>query len=810
MSTTDAILQQILRAIQGSNNPPGGGGGGGGGSNTDADLVSRINTPGGSTLTQDEQAALDERFKIVSALRKEYAKMDDILANINDKMTLEGKLTEKASEELQTKIELMRTQGAYSKDRARVLKELAEKAKTSKSAMRELMQEMKFDKEGRENWDKLIESVEKFGDKVKESLGVSVDIFKDLAFEADKLGKGFSSSTGFSNDFRDSMLEINKAAIDSGVSMADASAALSGMAGNLSSFDPLAKKSNETLATQIALLGKLGVDANSAAKSIDFLERSMNMSRDAAANMTMELATFADGMGVMSGKMMSDFQAVSGTLAMQGKDMIKTFKNIAAQAKATGIEVSQLVTIAQRFNTFSDAADNVAKLNAVLGTQMSTIELMGMRQDERIDHLRDQVQMTVGDFNNLDMYTQQFIANAMGFKDVGEAGRFLNMSAKEQDEYRQRAEESAKTQEEIAKITQDFIPIMERLKLSMAKAALAMKPVIDAFMLFFDGIFALDEMMGNKFLPTLAMSILLYKVFMVTAGMYKTFVGATTFIKALTTAFQRLNLQMAGFALVAVGLAVLLDPEIQNGWKLMTTGVIGLALAFMFLEGKTRGVAIVLSLIATIFGWRINPLFINAFAHMALGVALLAVAFQFVSTKAMIAAVVLGLLFGAFAFFFAEMSGAGENLLSLSLGFVALGAALALVGLMFGNPMVIAGAAIFTALMLGLAAAVALMGTGIEKMGSGFEKMVESLKSVKGIMAELDGVVTNSFIAVTQEGGATRAVIANGDGLSGILAGNIKVDVNIPKIQSPNISVKVLLDGKELESIVEKVVGKAG
>lgn len=807
MATDNQILQQILEAIRGNNNNLGGGAP----DNTDRTQDSTLaDLAANNRLTQQQQAALDERFKVVSGLRKEYQQLDSILANINDKMTLEGKLTEKASDELVKKIELMRTQGAYSEDRARVLKELAENAKTSKEAMRELMQELKFDEEGRKNWDKLVESIEKFGDKVKESLGVSADIFKELAFEADRVGKQFGASTGFSNDFRDSMLEINKAAIDSGVSMADASAALSGMASNLSSFDPLAKKSNETLATQIALLGKLGVDANSAAKSIDFLERSMNMSRDAAANLTMELATFADGMGVMSGKMMSDFQAVSGTLAMQGKDMIKTFKNIAAQAKATGIEVSQLVTIAQRFNTFSDAADNVAKLNAVLGTQMSTIELMGMRQDERIDHLRDQVQMTVGDFNDLDMYTQQFIANAMGFKDVGEAGRFLNMSAQEQDEYRLRAEESAKTQEEIAKITQDFIPIMERLKLSMAKAALAMKPLIDVFMLFFDGIFALDEILGNKLLPTLAMSLLLYSGLMAAIGMYKVYAGAAAFIQSLEIAWLSLNKAMGYVGVAAVLLALLFTSDIPDGIKILIPGVLMLGLAFKFLTGKMRVVGMLFGLLVSIFGLSINPLFINAFAHMAVGVALLAVAFQFVSTKAMIAAVVLGLLFGAFAFFFAEMSGAGENLLSLSLGFVALGAALALVGLMFANPAVMYGAAIFTGLMLGLAAAVALMGTGIEKMGSGFEKMVESLKSVKGIMAELDGVVTNSFIAVTQEGGATRAVIANGDGLSGILAGNIKVDVNIPKIQSPNISVKVLLDGKELESIVEKVVGKAG
>lgn len=173
------------------------------------------------------------------------------------------------------------------------------------------------------------------------------------------------------------------------------------------------------------------------------------------------------------------------------------------------------------------------------------------------------------------------------------------MSAKEQDEYRQRAEESAKTQEEIAKITQDFIPIMERLKLSMAKAALAIKPLIDAFMLFFDGIFALDEILGNKLLPTIAMSILLYTGLMTAVGMYKVYAGAAAFIQSLEIAWLSLNKAMGIVGLVAVGLALLFTSDLSDSVKVMAVGIGILAASFYFLQGAMSWVGAVFGLLIT-------------------------------------------------------------------------------------------------------------------------------------------------------------------------------------------------------------------
>ena len=73
--------------------------------------------------------------------------------------------------------------------------------------------------------------------------------------------------------------------------------------------------------------------------------------------------------------MIQDFTAVADNLAVFGDRSIDVFKGLAAQAKATGMEVSSLVALAESFNQFDKAADSASKLNAVLGTQLSTLQL---------------------------------------------------------------------------------------------------------------------------------------------------------------------------------------------------------------------------------------------------------------------------------------------------------------------------------------------------------------------------------------------------------------------------------------------------
>ena len=152
----------------------------------------------------------------------------------------------------------------------------------------------------------------------------------------------------------------------------------------------------------------------------------MGVSQKAAGDMAAQLVLMGKQAGITAGKMASDFQSSAGRLAIYGKSNIKVFKQLAAQAKATGLEMSTLLGISEKFDTFEGAADSAANLNAVLGTQLSTLELMNATDAERIKMMKEQVQASVGNFDSLDKFTKMHIAHAMGLKDVGEAQRLLS------------------------------------------------------------------------------------------------------------------------------------------------------------------------------------------------------------------------------------------------------------------------------------------------------------------------------------------------------------------------------------------------
>lgn len=305
----------------------------------------------------------------------------------------------------------------------------------------------------------LTSKVNKLAGALERAFGVGLKDVKDFVLQLDEVPKKFAATTGITEDLSKSMGAVSAKLAESGVTLGDVSNSYSAMASSLSSFVPANKEMNEQLAGGIALLGKYGVSADKAAGNIDFLSRSLGITTEAALEVTTELASSGRAIGITSSKMIDDFRQVAGTLGIYGPRMTTTFANMQAMAKAAGMEISDLVGIANKFNTFDSAADSAGKLNAVLGTQLSTVDLLNMDHDERLATIRDEIQRTVGDFNTLDKFTQQYIADAMGFKDVGQAAKFINMSAIEQEEYARQQEESAMRQEELQKATENSFPL---------------------------------------------------------------------------------------------------------------------------------------------------------------------------------------------------------------------------------------------------------------------------------------------------------------------------------------------------------------
>ena len=83
----------------------------------------------------------------------------------------------------------------------------------------------------------------------------------------------------------------------------------------------------------VARLKKLGVESGAAVTSIDHMQRAMGMNAKQAANMTAQVARMGKEIGITGTKMINDFNAASGRLAIFGNNNIKVLKGLAAPPK---------------------------------------------------------------------------------------------------------------------------------------------------------------------------------------------------------------------------------------------------------------------------------------------------------------------------------------------------------------------------------------------------------------------------------------------------------------------------------------------
>ena len=583
------------------------------------------------------------------------------------------------------------------------------------------------------------------------------------------------------------------ATVRGGGTMEESAAAIGSLSTSFSKFDPKAEAVNASLATTVVRLGKIGVGGEQAAKTMDFFVRTLRMTEEQSADLTTELALMGQQMGMTATQISSDFQSVSADLAVYGNNAIDVFKDLEAQAKATGMQISSLVTMAKQFDTFDKAADKVSQLNAVLGTQLSSLELMNMSYDERISYLRQEVSFSVGNMENLDQYTQQFIAQALGVGSVAEAQKFLNMSQAEYLKYQGDMAKSAKTQEDLATLTEELVPVMQQLKLAFMQVATALKGPISLLA-------ALIGLFG-PYLDLIFVAIGAFKI-------YNALLPVFHFLKGVGLAMQYkeagLGPVLAAIKLKDIGLTnaqTAANFVYSTSATIAAAGTQAWAFATSLLNWRMGLFVGVLLLLYGVLSGRINPVFVAVFHFMAAGVTILGAAFATIQGPAMLAMLVFSLMVGMLALFVYSLKEliitlveSGGGLFTAAAGMYAIaGGITAIAGAMFMlGPLGVLG-------LIGLSLSMSALGEGFERTASGIERLSK-------MGAALSGLGNNGLIAMTSEGNRISAVMGTGDVFQNFSSGKMEVEVKMPEMQTPKFDIKLIVDGKQFNTHIKSVV----
>ena len=599
-----------------------------------------------------------------------------------------------------------------------------------------------------------------------------------VALAADAAASNFQRATGFSGEIQMDLAAISRAGIASGVSLDDAGKAMGSLANNFSAFNPTANETNIELASTVALLEKTGVSADQSAQTMDFFNRVMGESPMASARMTKQLALAGTGIGITTSKMLSDFEAVNGYLIGFGDRTTDVFINLQAQSKATGIAIGSLVGIAQKFDAFDTAAVAVGSLNAALGTNLSTVDMINMSTDERLAMLAQEIDFASGGFENLDRYTQMYVAQAIGAKDAAEAQRLINMQRDPAalSKFNTEMQEQEARQQDLNDLTSRFVPIAEQFKIAVLGLGLAFEPVIVGLTKIFQGIGFVVGGFTNFInqSPLIANTIGILLTFGVVAGVISkvrkvmattsAVIGALSGTTGALAAAQQLQTVTQLEQGAAVGGAA---GPIAAGSTLMSKGFSSLATGLI----KAGAAALLFGAGIALVGFGVSqavPHLIDMFNVLVENLDVL--------PQLALAMALLGPAFASF--------GAG----------VAIGAT---------------SLALSTPFLLIANLALAQMADTIERLGAGFTAIGTGIQTAVSAVAQIQNLTDDeSFFAVTADGSKVSMVSAKGGTLTNFSSENITVDVKIPEINIPAPEVNVYIGQEKLNTLITEVVNK--
>jgi len=309
-----------------------------------------------------------------------------------------------------------------------------------------------------------------------------------LVREADKAGAALATATGTGRELSSVMVEAQDAGNLLGIRLDNAGAATGDLFAQTTNFVNVSKTAQASMVLQASLLGKIGINGQMASETFQFLNMNLGMTAAQAQNVAGELAMMGTELGITAEQMTSDFNQSLGTLAVYGPRSMQVFKGLASAAKLAGVEVSTLLGIAKKFDTFQGAAEGAAKFNALLGTQLSTTEMLMMTEDQRIETLIRQTQAQGVAFKDMDKFSQLALASAAGIEDINEAQRIFGMNMGQYQQYRSEMERSANAQNKLEEAVRGTMEIQDKFKVLASEFAVMVTPILEGVHSALDGV----------------------------------------------------------------------------------------------------------------------------------------------------------------------------------------------------------------------------------------------------------------------------------------------------------------------------------
>ena len=307
------------------------------------------------------------------------------------------------------------------------------------------------------------------------ALGTVIARSEELFTLQDGIIANFRATTGASAQTATAIAGASNELRQMGLDMTSAGVAGEALYNSVTAFRTATPEAQREAAAFTGLLVELNIDANTAADAMQTLTMGMGQSLSQAQATTEELLHFANSIDVNVNEALDNFARHSDELVAHGGDVVAVFKQLQTQSRLTGISMDSLMSVAGQFDTFEGAASAVGRLNGILGgPYLNSIEMVYMTEAERLEAMKQTLEMSGRSFDSLSRYEKKALAAAGSFTSVGEAQQFFNSQLDDP-----KTIEAKRRQESLTDQARKMKPIMERLSLAMNKFAFSMEPVIN-------------------------------------------------------------------------------------------------------------------------------------------------------------------------------------------------------------------------------------------------------------------------------------------------------------------------------------------
>ena len=327
---------------------------------------------------------------------------------------------------------------------------------------------------------------------------------RQLFTNFDEAQVNLSKMTATTGEYNDMLYDLQESNKTFGVDSKIAGEAIGNLHKELSSFNQMSSATQEMLAETTARMDVLGVSTGVGAKQFDNMIQGMGMTATMANDASLELVALGDAIGMAAETISSGFNAAASELAKYGSEAIDVFKGLASAAKATGIEMSALMSITKQYDTFEGAAQGAGKLNAILGGGVvNSMDLLNATEEERIRLLIQSMTLSGKNWESLNRFEKQAIASAAGISDMTEANKLFSMSLSAYDEMQAKGSEANAEAAKMEERAQAVQTLQQKLTQIGQAFAVAFMPVLEFFHGFANMILMINDMTGGIFIPAM-------------------------------------------------------------------------------------------------------------------------------------------------------------------------------------------------------------------------------------------------------------------------------------------------------------------